>query len=262
MRDKIIQHAIIQCMQSWLSGFFIQHTMASIPGRGIEYARKTLRHWAHTGGKDVKYAVKWDIRHYYDNVCISDIFAFFNKRIEDKRVVVLIHRFLYNRITGLYLGSFLSQWIANLYLTEFDHWMKEVVRNGHYLRYMDDGVAFFPSKKKAVAFMTEVQTRMRDYRLEVKVIGPGSIRCWKWADAPLDMIGYKTYRDGKQVLRERLYLSIRRQMDGIAVKGFASQSQARSLLSRYGFVKHSDCNRLHQEMDGFIGTYKLKEVAK
>lgn len=39
---------------------------------------------------------------------------------------------------GVPIGNYLSQFFANLYLTYFDHWIKEELKCKYYFRYADD----------------------------------------------------------------------------------------------------------------------------
>ena len=84
---------------------------------------------------------------------------------------------------------------------------------------------------------------------------------WKWADQSVDMIAYKTHRNGRQKLRAKIYLSLTRMVRRVWKAGSASRTQARSILSRWGFVKHSDCKSLQSEMALFIKKYRIKEAA-
>lgn len=257
LKDKIVQP-----LQQKMMGYMIKHTLASLPGRGIEYGRKLLKHFACHGGKDVKYVVKWDIQHFYEEVDVRQVLNLLSKRIRDSRVVNLIWECLYRREHGLLLGSYLSQWIANIVLSPVDHWVKEEMRVKHYIRYMDDSVAFFPSKKKAREFASKLLAFVRKLGLTVKTVGRGAIMIWKWESQSLDMIAYKTHRNGKQKLRRKIYLCLMRMVRRIRRAGSASRKQARSILSRWGYVKHSDCKDLQSEIALFVQKYKIKEAAK
>jgi hypothetical protein len=242
-------------------GYMIKHTLASIPGRGIEYGRKMLKHFACHGGKNVRYVVKWDIHHFYEEVNVKKALCILEKHIHDARVISLVWECLYNREKGLLLGSYLSQWIANITLTPVDHWIKERMKIRQYLRYMDDAVAFFPSKKAAKKFSALLISFVNSLGLAVKTVNRGAIMIWKWKQKPVDMIGYKTYRDGKQKLRASIYLSLTRMVRRIKKIGSASRKQARSILSRWGFVKHSDCKVMKADMMIFVAKFKIKEAA-
>ena len=49
---------------------------------------------------------------------------------------------------GIPIGSYLSQYLANFYLSYFDHWCKEENQCKYYVRYMDDIVIFDKDKQK------------------------------------------------------------------------------------------------------------------
>ena len=224
VRDKLIMHMLIVATQPYMTGFLeldeatgkskkhdgylIRHTIASIENRGIEYGRKCLRHWARVGGSSVKYVVKWDLKKYYDSVDIIAFIRWLKRRIKDKQVIRLWWVFLYRRQTGLVIGSPLSQWAANLIFGPVGHWIKEQTKASYHLQYMDDGVAFFSSLRNAKKFSKELETKCEKHGLTIKHSGSGALRIWKWSDAPIDMIGYKTYRSGFQELRPGIYLSI------------------------------------------------------
>lgn len=279
VRDKLVMHMLILATKPYLigydetreidgqhkvvhhDGYLIRHTIASIENRGIEYGRKCLRYWARTGGSGVKYVVKWDLKKYYDSVDIIAFIRWLKKRIKDKRVIRLWWVFLYRKRVGLVIGSPLSQWAANMIFSPVGHWITEHKNVSHHLQYMDDGVAFFSSKRKAERFRTELIGKCTEVGLTIKTAGSGSIRVWKWAEAPIDMLGYKTYRNCFQELRGGIYLSITRQLGRIERKGRPSRAQARSILSRKGIVQHSDCKRLYHRINTDITRYRFKEIA-
>ncbi len=279
VRDKLIMHMLIIATQPYMTGFYetvekdgitkfvhhdgylIRHTIASIEKRGIEYGRKCLRHWARVGGSKVKYVVKWDLKKYYDSVDIITFIRWLKRRIKDKRVIEIWWVFLYRKRTGLVIGSPLSQWAANLIFGPVGHWIKEQTKASFHLQYMDDGVAFFSSKRIAERFARDLENRCLIYGLTIKHSGSGGLRIWRWRDAPIDMLGYKTYRSGFQELRGGIYLSITRQLGRVERKGWSSRSQARSILSRKGFVQHSDCGVLYSRVLTDIEKFKLKEIA-
>lgn len=45
-------------------------------------------------------------------------------------------------------GNFTSQWFANFYLQDLDHYIKEKLKVKYYLRYMDDMLLFGRNKKE------------------------------------------------------------------------------------------------------------------
>ena len=50
---------------------------------------------------------------------------------------------------GIPIGNYTSQYFANIYLNELDHFIKEDLKIKYYLRYMDDFVLLVNSKEDA-----------------------------------------------------------------------------------------------------------------
>jgi RNA-directed DNA polymerase len=57
---------------------------------------------------------------------------------------------------GLPIGNYLSQFLANFYLSYFDHWLKEVKRVKHYFRYADDLVILSGNKGDLHKLLNEI----------------------------------------------------------------------------------------------------------
>jgi RNA-directed DNA polymerase len=58
---------------------------------------------------------------------------------------------------GLPIGNLTSQWFANFYLDELDHWIKEVRGLPGYLRYMDDLACWADDKATLFTLATDLR---------------------------------------------------------------------------------------------------------
>ena len=63
---------------------------------------------------------------------------------------------------GLPIGNLTSQLFSNVYLNDFDHYMKETLKLKYYGRYVDDFVAIHPSKD----YLIEVKRKVNDFLTE------------------------------------------------------------------------------------------------
>ena len=260
-RDQIVHWMIMLRLEPHMSKTFIHHTVAAIPNRGPALAHKAMRHWANCHKTETRWVVKADIKHYYENIDHDILMAMLSRRIRDKRVLKVIASIVYQYKDGLPLGFYLSQWLSNFYLCEFDHYVKEVLGVKCYLRYVDDLLFAVPTKKMANRVVKAVRMRLHKLGLHIKEVGPGALRVFRWASARfVDYIGVRTHRDGFQELRKKTYLAIRRLAGRIRKSGSASLSQARSLLSRMGFVKHTDCTRFKKEVFLTVAQFRLRRI--
>ncbi|MEK6958409.1 MAG: RNA-directed DNA polymerase, partial [archaeon] len=71
------------------------------------------------------------------------------KKINDPEALWLIKLILDSTPSpGIPIGNLASQIFANLYLSDLDHYLKEMVKCQHYVRYMDDLIVFGNDKIK------------------------------------------------------------------------------------------------------------------
>ena len=87
--------------------------------------------------------------------------------MKDKQVLWLIKVILSNHKTeekgkGMPLGNLTSQFFANVFLNELDHFVKEKLRAKYYVRYVDDFVILHESPKVLRQYMKEIDIFLRD----------------------------------------------------------------------------------------------------
>ena len=260
-RDQIVHWMIMLQLEPYMSKSFIHHTVAAIPGRGPSLAHTTMCHWAKCHKTETRWIVKADIRHFYANINHEILMGMLSKHIRDKKVLHIIRLIVDQHDEGLPLGYYLSQWLANFYLCEFDHYIKHTLGVRHYLRYVDDLFFGVKTKHAAILVVKAIRVSLHKLGLRIKEVGQGAVRIFRWASAKfVDYVGIRTYRDGFQELRKKTYLSIRRLVSRIRKKSGASIVQARSLLSRRGFVLHTDSRMFLCEIEQTIHSFGLKRM--
>lgn len=156
----LIQHWIIQVIWPDLLSTFCDFSCASIKDKW----GKRIQQLMHSYLKDyewTKYCLKIDIKKYYQNINHKVLKSLLRRKIKDIDLLelldVIIDSYPWKR--WLPIGSFLSQYLANFYLSYFDHRLKEVVNVKYVLRYMDDIVILWPS----TSYLRVVYRRMKKY---------------------------------------------------------------------------------------------------
>ena len=261
-RDQIVHHMIMLEIESYCKGYVINHTVACMQNRGIHYAQKMLRYWTTKKAKQCRYIIQADVKHYYQTVDIDILEDFFKHKIRDKKFLALLHLFFEQfRETGegLFLGYYLCQWFGTMYLASVDHFIKEKLGCTCYLRYVDNMMLGFRTKKLAISAMKSVVDALSAIGLQFKQTGKECMRMFKWAHNFVDFVGYRTYRKGFQELRKRTYLRYHRNMLKLQRSDSCSASEARSFLSRYGLIVHSSCEKLLSDSKQLIASKRLKQ---
>lgn len=219
--DRIIHHCIINVLGRFWESQFIGNTYACIKGRGTHKCMEDLHEVLIKDKSGTRYCLKIDIRKYYDNIDHKVLKAILRYKIADEQLLRLLDKIIDSngKEKGLPIGNFTSQYLANLYLAYFDHWVKETLvkivakKYGfkfYFFRYMDDMV-FLCADKVALHFILDMVGLYLGAELKVEIkpnwqIFPVDTRS-------IDYVGFKTNHYGillRKSILGRFYKKYRR----------------------------------------------------
>jgi RNA-directed DNA polymerase len=172
--DRLIQQALLQVLQPIFDPSFSDSSFGFRPGRGAHDAIERAREYIQGGRRVV---VDVDLEKFFDRVNHDVLMGRVAKRIEDKRVLRLIRRYLEAgmmadgvvsaREQGTPQGGPLSPLLANVLLDDVD---KDLERNGHaFARYADDCNVYVRSKRAGERVMERLTKLYGQLRLKVNV---------------------------------------------------------------------------------------------
>lgn len=246
--EQVIHHLVVRQLKPIIMKGFYEYSCGSIPDRGCHYGKKHMERWIKEYPKDkTLYVLKMDIRHFFENVDHDILKAKLRKIIRDKKFLRLCDKIIDHIDTGLPLGFYTSQWFANFYLKDFDHYMKEVLGAEHYMRYMDDMVVLSDSKEKLHEIVRGVMKYLNEQlNLELKgnwQIFPMLHDKQDCGGRALDFMGFKFYRN-HTTLRKSILKRARRKALNIGKKKREhkpiTHKDATSMISRMGWLDHTD----------------------
>lgn len=223
---------------------------ASIPGRGgIRVYNKLKLHIA-AKYKQAKYSLQCDVHHYYDNIRIDILMQKLQRRCKDEKLLSLIESIL--RIsaagedgnTGLAIGFYLNQWLANFYLESIDRKIRESGLASCFVRYMDNITIIGGNKRKLRKLRALISEWLAEICLELK----GDWQVFPLSKRSVNSVGYRFYSTGNIALRKRSWKIARRQFIRVARKirnkEYIPARMARGFMSRFGNLKHLQSSRL------------------
>ena len=232
--DQIIHWAVcIQLQPIFMKGMY-HYNCGSVPGRGGIYGKKYIDKINKHGPK-TKYALKLDIRKFFPNVSNSKLKELLRTKIKDPKALRLIDAIIDNGGEGLPIGYYSSQWFSNFYLEKLDHYIKEVLKIRHYIRYVDDMVLMDTNKRKLHKARVQIASYLEDngYKVTIK----DNWQLWRIHSRPLDFLGFKFYKD-KTILRKRIFIAMNRRIRRVKKKGYCTVRTARGIASSLGWLKH------------------------
>lgn len=176
--DRLIQQSIAQKLNQIYDKEFSEYSYGFRPGKSAHQAVRQAERYINEGNK---FVVEIDLEKFFDKVNHDRLMQQLSRRIEDKRLLKLIRRYLtkgimaegvVNRRTeGTPQGSPLSPLLSNIVLDELD---KELESRGHkFVRYADDCSVYVQSMKAATRVL-ESLTGFIEGKLKLKVNGEKS----------------------------------------------------------------------------------------
>lgn len=260
--EHIVQHAVMLVLKPiFLKGMY-EHSYASIPNRGCHLGMKTVKKWTQSNSRYVKYCMKLDIRKYFDSISQDILIAKLRRIIHDERFLDLLIKIIRTTDKGLPLGFYTSQWFANFYLQEFDHYVKESLHVKHYIRYMDDIVMFCSNKRELHKIHNAVEIFLNN-ELELSIKDNWQIFRFhaKWNKGRfLDFMGFRFYRN-RVTLRRKIALKAMRKARHIAKKKKATVIDARQMLTYKGWTLVTDTyDWFHKYISCYVNFRKLRKI--
>ena len=199
-REQIVHHMIINILNPIIMKPMYEKSYGSLPGRGAHLARQDIERVIKTDRRNVKYCLKMDVRKYFDSVPHSILKEKMAAKIKDERFLSLLYEIVDVTDKGIPLGFYTSQWIANWYLSDLDHYIKEQLRAKHYYRYMDDMVIFGANKKELHDMRAKIKGELHKLGLEMKdnwqVFRFDYIKDGKHYGRDLDFMGFRFFATG------------------------------------------------------------------
>lgn len=229
-----------------------EYQYASIKGRGTTKGKEVISHWIRN--RNMRYFVKLDVRKCFESVDQNKMMEYLRRLVKNEPLLDLIELLLRSFERGLSIGSYLSQYLCNLYMSILYHEIKEQMyrtRRGkhgekrvnlvrHCLIYMDDILMIGSRKidlKKAVKLTVQKASEMG---LQIK----DNYQVRQIEGNNIDMLGYKIYRTHTEI-RGRTYLRVRRSFRRARKR--LTEGVARKCLSYYGYLKHTDSRRFQRK---------------
>jgi len=260
--DRLIQQALHQVISPLFDPGFSESSYGFRPGRSAHKAIKAARNQVR-GGK--RWVVDVDLDKFFDRVNHDILMAQVARKVKDKRVLVLMRRYLQSGVMvgglmeetrkGTPQGGPLSPLLSNIVLDDLD---KELERRGHkFCRYADDCNVYVGSKRAGERVMGSL-TRFLKSHLKLKVNQAKSAvdRPWERAFLSYSMTFHKESRikvtpHAVKRLKNKVKELIR-QGRGCNVGRFIREDLNILLRGWIHYFRLAEVKGVFEELDGWI----------
>lgn len=235
VRDRLLHHAIHRKLYPFFDRTFVADSYSCRLNKGSHRALNRFRQFAGQVSKNntrTCWVLKCDIRKFFANIDHGVLIKILAGYIADKKIVWLLEAVISSFETrpgvGLPLGNLTSQLFVNIYMNEFDQFMKHKVKAKYYIRYADDFVILSENKQWLEGLVptiknflsTKLKLELHPDKLFLKTVSSG-----------VDFLGWIHFPTHR-VLRT----STRRRM----IKNMADHASEETLQSYLGLLRHGD----------------------
>lgn len=242
-RDNVVQWAVVQVVGPiWLAQFTAD-TYSCIKGRGLHAALRRLREDMRRDPEGTAYCLKLDVRKFYPSIDHERLREVLRRKLKDRELLALLDVII-DSAKGVPIGNYLSQYFANLYLSELDHLLKEVAGVRYYYRYADDLVLLAGDKATLHGWLVWINDWLETERgLSLK----GNYQIFPVESRGVDFVGYVT-RHGYCLARKRNKQGLCREVAKLRKAGVPEAEVMLRTASRAGFMKHCNSKHLMQKL--------------
>jgi RNA-directed DNA polymerase len=252
VRDRVLHHAVFYVLNRIFEPTFINDSYSCRIGKGTHKGMEKVADMIRAISKNHThpcYALKCDVRKFFDSVDHDTLLEILSKKIKDEKVCDLLCEIvesfeasrpnLFER-RGVPIGNLTSQVFANIYMNEFDQFMKHELKVKNYARYTDDFVIISDDKAYLEGLLEPIGKFLKS-KLHLD-LHPKKITLKKHLQG-VDFLGYvilphhiklrtKTKRKIPKKIRQRVALYKSGQINEVAMKS--------SLASYLGVLSHAD----------------------
>ena len=255
-RDRVVHHAVHGLIEPIFDSTFIYDSYACRVGKGTHKAVQRFSEFC----RKSRYVLKTDISQYFAYIDHGLLMGKIMRKIKCQDTLWLLNLTIsgsnrqkdafqyfagddlftpYERRKGIPIGNLTSQIFANIYLNDFDHYVKEKLGCRHYIRYVDDIAVFGKEKKQLWEIKDRLQEFLAGDRLQLHprktYVLPVS--------AGVDHLGYRIYPTHR-LLRKDTSMRFRRRLKKLFIlfhqRRIAFSELNAHVQSWLGHAKHAD----------------------
>lgn len=247
VRDRLLHHAIYRILYPFFDPKFIFDSYSCRKDKGVHRAINRFREYARQVSKNhtrTVWVLKCDIRKFFANIDHAILVDILRKSIGDEETVDLLNEVVCSFYTkgkvgvGLPLGNLTSQLLVNIYMNEFDHFVKRELKAARYIRYADDFVILHEKKEYLENLLPKIAAFL-GVRLKLS-LHPNKVFIQTFASG-VDFLGwvhFPHHRVPRASTKRRMFRNL-------------AQKQTEATVASYlGLLSHGDTYRLANIVKG------------
>ena len=241
VRDRLLHHALYRELYPFFDRTFISTSYSCRQYKGMHRAIEQFRALSYKVSKNstrTVWVLKCDIRKFFASVDQAVLLEILEGYIPDSDIISLLSKIIKSFQSteegrGLPLGNLTSQLLVNIYMNEFDQFVKHKLKAKYYIRYADDFVFLSDDKVWLESILSQVAAFLGE-RLKLS-LHPDKVFI-KTLASGVDFLGWVHFGDHR-VVRP---MTERRMWTRIA----ETEGKVETVQSYLGLLTHGNANKI------------------
>ena len=254
VRDRVLHHAVYRILYPFFDNVFIYDSYSCRKEKGTHKALERFKEFCLKVSRNntrTCWVLKCDIRKFFASVDQTVLLGILSTYIPDKDILWLLKEIITSFQStapgkGLPLGNLTSQLLVNIYMHEFDYYVKHFLKAKYYIRYADDFVLLSHDKK----WLEEQIPKIEHFLGEVLCLNlhPDKVYMRSLASG-VDFLGWVHFPNHR-VLRS----ATKRRME----KRIVENPTPETVHSYLGLMRHGNTEQLKKRVLNLYGLFREK----
>ena len=264
-RDRVVHHALCRVIEPIWERRFIDTSYANRVGKGTHRALGKTTEYA----RRYRWFLQCDVRQFFPSIDHTILRNELARLIADQDVLWLCDVILQsgvgvlseqydmswfpgddllsaNRPRGLPIGNLTSQFLANVYLNQFDHYVKRELKCIAYVRYVDDFLLFGDDLLQLYRWRNKIIEKLAVLRL---TIHEESAQVYA-VKSGIPFLGFRIYPEHRRIKRRKV-ICYRRKLKQSLTENFTYQGLQSSIRGWVNHARYGDTWGLRNRMFSF-----------
>ena len=245
VRDRLVHHAIYRQLYPFFERTFVADSYSCRRWKGTHRAVNRFRKFAHKVSRRdtcTCWVLKCDIRKFFASVDQNVLIDIVSRYVPDQGIRALIAEVVGSFHStasgkGLPLGNLTSQLLVNVYMNEFDRFVKHQLKAQHYVRYADDFV-FISRNRASLESLVPRIAEFLETRLALS-LHPDKVSIETLASG-VDFLGWIHFPDHR-VLRTATKRRMLKRVRGL-------DEEDATVQSYLGMLRHGNTQKLRRKL--------------
>lgn len=243
VRDRLLHHAVYRQLYPFFDRTFIADSYSCRKNKGTHKALQRFEHMARKVSQNntrTCWVLQCDVLKFFANIDQSIFNGILRQYITDKDILALLENIIASFQTaagkGLPLGNLTSQLLVNIYMNEFDQFVKHRLKAKYYIRYADDFIVLSRDKEWLAAHIPLIKEFLFN-RLRLD-LHPTKVHIRTLASG-VDFLGWQHFPYNRT-----LRTTTKRRM----IRRVREHATAETVQSYLGLLKHGNTHKVQEAM--------------